>query len=104
MRTHHLKAVVWQLGTNADSLDDFLNNHPETDGLLFSDDLLFVRFSHELQKRSLPVFCFNNSRLMGMLTNSDGRVDLRPRELGREAVKLLFDPMKHHSYVTFQVN
>ena len=103
MRTHHLKVVVWQLGTNADSLDDFLNNHPETDGLLFSDDLLFVRFSHELQKRSLPVFCFNNSRLMGMLTNSDGRVDLRPRELGREAVKLLFDPMKHHSYVSFQV-
>ena len=104
MSTHHLEAVVWQLGTNADSLDDFLNNHPETDGLLFSDDLLFVRFSHELQKRSLPVFCFNNSRLMGMLTNSDGRIDLRPRELGREAVKLLFDPMRHHSYVTFQVN
>lgn len=104
MEKHQLKAVVWQLATNANSLDDFLSIHPGTDGLLFSDDLLFVRFSHELQKRSLPVYCFNNSRLMGMLTNSDGRIDLQPRELGKEAVKLLFNPLQHHSYVAFKVN
>lgn len=104
MQKHHLEGNVWRLATNADSLDNFLNRHPETDGLLFSDDLLFVRFSHELQKRSMPVFCFNNSRLMGMLTNSDGRIDLQPRELGKEAVRLLFDPTEHHSYVSFQVD
>lgn len=104
MQERGLKGIIWQLETNADSLDNFLEEHPETDGLLFSDDLLFVRFSNELQKRSLPVFCFNNSRLMGMLTNSDGRIDLQPRELGREAVRLLFNPKKQHSYVAFKIN
>lgn len=104
MQEQGLKGIVWQLETNADSLDNFLEEYPETDGLLFSDDLLFVRFSNELQRRSLPVFCFNNSRLMGMLTNSDGRIDLQPRELGREAVGLLFNPKKQHSYVAFKIN
>ncbi|WP_251574301.1 LacI family DNA-binding transcriptional regulator [Limosilactobacillus agrestimuris] len=104
MQEQGLKGIVWQLETNADSLDNFLEEYSETDGLLFSDDLLFVRFSNELQRRSLPVFCFNNSRLMGMLTNSDGRIDLQPRELGREAVRLLFNPKKQHSYIAFKIN
>lgn len=103
MHEHDRNGIIWQLGTKADSLDEFLDAHPEVDGLLFSDDLLFVRFSHELQKLSLPVLCFNNSRLMGMLTNSDGKIDLQPRELGKEAVHLLFDPTKHHGYVGFKV-
>lgn len=103
MRENHLPGIVWQLETNANSMDDFLDAHPQVDGLIFSDDLLFVRFSHELQKRSLPVICFNNSRLMGMLTNSEKRIDLQPRELGKEAVDLLFNLDKHHSYVDFRV-
>lgn len=103
MKKHGLEGIVWELDSTANSLDDFLATHPEVDGLIFSDDLLFVRFSNELQKRSLPVICFNNSRLMGMLTSSDGRIDLQPRELGKEAIQLLFNPTKHHCYVDFQV-
>lgn len=103
MQDHKRQEIIWQLATNADSLDNFLSAHPTVDSLIFSDDLLFVRFSHELQKRSLPVFCFNNSRLMGMLTNSEGRIDLQPRELGKAAVNLLFNSDQHHQYVAFKI-
>ena len=73
------------------------------DAFVFSDDLLYVRFVQEVQQYRLPVICFNNSRLMRMLTQCDERVDLQPRELGRQAIKLLFDRDRHHQLVDFKV-
>lgn len=94
---------IWKVVPGKSLLADLLQQEPEVDGLIFSDDLLFVQFSSELRHKEIPVVCFNNSRLMGMLTNSDEKVDLQPRKLGKQAVDLLFDPDQHHQYVEFEI-
>ena len=103
MREHDLPKIVWQLADNVRSLKDYFDEHSQVDALVFSDDLLFVRFVQEVQQYQLPVICFNNSRLMRMLTHCDERVDLQPRELGRQAIKLLFDHDRQHQIVDFKV-
>ncbi|MEY8442509.1 LacI family DNA-binding transcriptional regulator [Lactobacillaceae bacterium 24-114] len=94
---------IWKVIPGESSLSDLLQQAPEVDGLIFSDDLLFVQFSAELRDKKLPIACFNNSRLMGMLTKSDEKVDLQPRKLGKHAVDLLFAPDQHHQYVEFEI-
>lgn len=103
MTAHHLPATVWQVADDDRSLKNYFNEHATVDALVFSDDLLFVRFVQEVQQYHIPVICFNNSRLMRMLTHCDERVDLQPRELGRQAIKLLFDPDRQHQIVDFKV-
>lgn len=103
MTAHHLPTTVWQLAASDRSLKPYFDQHPAVDAFVFSDDLLYVRFVQEVQQYRLPVICFNNSRLMRMLTQCDERVDLQPRELGRQAIKLLFDRDRHHQLVDFKV-
>ncbi len=103
MNEHGLPMTVWQLADNVRSLKSYFDEHPQVDALVFSDDLLFVRFVQEVQQYRLPVICFNNSRLMRMLTHCDERVDLQPRELGSQAIKLLFDHDRQHQIVDFKV-
>lgn len=103
MAEHGLPMTIWQLADNVRSLKSYFDKHPQVDALVFSDDLLFVRFVQEVQQYRLPVICFNNSRLMRMLTHCDERVDLQPRELGSQAIKLLFDHDRQHQIVDFKV-
>jgi LacI family transcriptional regulator len=83
----------------------FLRDHPEVDGLVCADDLLFLQIYRQLQATDqltrLAVICFNNSRLLGQLLPAIDRVDLRPRQLGITAVNLLFNHQADHQFVAF---
>lgn len=95
-------AYIWSEQDGV-AVDTYLAQHSEIDSLVCSDDLLFGKLNRQLQKCDLPVICFNNSRLMGMLLDNSERVDLRPRMLGKEAVNLLFTPQEHHRLVDFKI-
>lgn len=102
MQRHHAPSLVWSEHGDH-SIGEYLEKHPEVDSLVCSDDLLFGRLNRQLQKYNLPITCFNNSRLMGMLLEESERVDLQPRVLGREAVNLLFRPREHYRLVDFKI-
>lgn len=102
MAVRHLQAATWSENQGT-AIKDYLNTHPKIDGIICYDDLLFGRLNHQLQSFTLPIACFNNSRLMGMLLKRSERIDLQPRELGKAAVALLFNARKHHQLVDFKI-
>jgi LacI family transcriptional regulator len=102
MQARHLPAITWSENQQV-GIDTFLEKHPEIDGIICYDDLLFGRLNRQLQAFDLPVACFNNSRLMGMLLRRSERIDLQPRQLGKAAVELLFNSRKHHQLVDFKI-
>lgn len=85
-------------------IDEFLKKNPNIDGIVCADDILFGKLSSSLQQYHLPIVCFNNSRLMGMILGDSDKIDLQPRELGKQAVKLLFDRKKNHKIVNFKLS
>ncbi len=102
MAARHLSAVIWSRNQGS-PIESYLKAHPEIDGIICYDDLLLGRLNHELQSFALPIACFNNSRLMGMLLKFSERIDLQPRQLGKAAVALLFNARKHHQLVGFKI-
>lgn len=102
MTMHQLPAITWSASRDGD-IRQFLDGHPEIDGIVCADDILYGQLNRHLQHYDLPIACFNNSRLMGMLLDESERVDLQPRELGRAAVELLFNSRKHHQLVEFKI-
>lgn len=103
MKQHGLADLTWRIKPTDHSLQAYFKQAPDVEALVFSDDLLFVRFVQEVQKMQLPVICFNNSRLMGMLMQNQEKIDLQPRELGRQAVKLLFNANSRFQIVDFKI-
>lgn len=79
------------------------------DAVIASDDVILLRFlsvTHSWQPniQQLPTLCFNNSRLLNMAMPEVIKVDLQPRQLGRAAVKLLFNsPIEHDHLVSFKI-
>lgn len=102
MTAHQLPALTWAASRD-ESIGRFLDHHPEVDGIVCADDILYGRLNRDLQRYDLPTVCFNNSRLMGMLLRESERIDLQPRELGRAAVELLFNSRKDHQLVDFKI-
>lgn len=98
---HDLPELTWDLTTTPPAT--FLKAHPATNGLIFADDLLYLRVARELSTLvpQLAIVCFNNSRLLSQLLPAIDRIDLQPRALGRAAVALLFDPSRQHVFVPF---
>lgn len=84
-------------------LREWLVHHPETDGLVFSDDVLYLRYARQLKKFDLPVVCFNNSQWIRVVFNDQAVIDLQPQELGAKAIDLLFNPRQHHLYVPYKL-
>ena len=83
----------------------FFAQHPEIDGLVCADDILFLQIYRQLEalgrQDQLAIICFNNSRLLGRLLPAIDRVDLRPRQLGIAAVELLFNRQADHQFISF---
>ncbi|MGM9907152.1 LacI family DNA-binding transcriptional regulator [Limosilactobacillus sp.] len=102
MTSHRLPALTWSASRD-EGIRQFLASHPEIDGIVCADDILYGQLNRHLQHYDLPIACFNNSRLMGMLLDESERIDLQPRELGRAAVELLFNSRKHHQLVDFKI-
>lgn len=92
---------VW-VDNSSQTIDDFLKNHAKIDGIVCADDILFAKLNSSLQKFKLPTVCFNSSRLMGMILGDSEKIDMQPRELGQEAVKLLFNQNAHQKIVNFK--
>lgn len=93
---------VWDDSSNQ-SLQEFMEQHPEIDGIVCADDILFAKVSNILLKYHSPIICFNNSRLIGMILGNDTKIDMRPRELGKQAVDVLFNPQEHSKIINFKV-
>lgn len=103
MKQRGLVDVTWRVSADEQSLQGYFQRFPDIEALIFSDDLLFVRFVQEVQRLQLPVLCFNNSRLMGMLMRNQEKIDLQPRELGRQAVAVLFNTNLQYQIVDFKI-
>ena len=82
----------------------WLASHPAVDGLVFADDVIYLRYARQLKETELPVACFNNSQWIKVVFSDQSVIDLQPQKLGAEAVKLLFNPRYRHIYVPYQVN
>lgn len=102
MTAHQFLAITWSANRD-EGIDQFLDRHPAIDGIVCADDILYGRLNRQLQDYKLPIACFNNSRLMGMLLNGNERIDMQPRQLGKAAVDLLFNSRKHHQLVDFKI-
>lgn len=72
-----------------------MKNNSQIDGLIFSDDILYLQYLSKLKNDiKYPVICFNSSKLLGMVLGSTLQVDLQPKKLGKEAIDVLFSKMK----------
>lgn len=99
----NLPETSWALDQG--SLAAFLGTLPARAGLIFADDLLYLRVARELTLSAAPfaLVCFNNSRLLNELMPEINQIDLKPRALGQAAVALLFDPQRQHCFVPFKI-
>lgn len=82
----------------------WLANHSDVDGLVFADDVIYLRYARQLKESELPITCFNNSQWIKVVFSDQDVIDLQPQKLGAEAVKLLFKPRQQHAYVPYQVH
>ncbi|WP_295731281.1 LacI family DNA-binding transcriptional regulator [uncultured Limosilactobacillus sp.] len=87
-----------------DDLMAWLAAHSKVDGLIFADDVIYLRYARQLKETELPVACFNNSQWIKVVFNDQAVIDLQPQKLGAEAVKLLFNPRQQCVYVPYQFN
>ncbi|MGQ5708542.1 LacI family DNA-binding transcriptional regulator [Lactobacillus sp. PSON] len=91
---NHVPQVI-NLNSDNDNLNEFLKNNSQIDGLIFSDDILYLQYLSKLKNDiKYPVICFNSSKLLGMVLGSTLQVDLQPKKLGKEAIDVLFSKMK----------
>lgn len=85
------------------NINAWLDQHTSVDGLIFADDVIYLRYAQELFKRKLPAICFNNSQWIKIVVHDQPVIDLQPQLLGKRAVKLLFNTNQKYSYVPFKV-
>ncbi len=52
-------------------LTKYLRFHPQVDGLVFADDVLYIKHAQRLRPLNIPVICFNNSQWMQILLDAD---------------------------------
>lgn len=86
------------------SVTAYLHEHPQIDGLIFADDVLYIEHAQRLQPLHIPVICFNNSQWMQILFHDGQVIDLQPRKLGRAAIQVLFSQDIDHVYVPYKFN
>lgn len=79
------------------SITQYLRQNPRVDGLIFADDVLYIKHAQRLRPLNIPVICFNNSQWMQILFQDGQVIDLQPRKLGQAAVQVLF--AKHHDHI-----
>lgn len=84
------------------SITKYLRSHPQVDGLVFADDVLYIKHAQRLRPLNIPVICFNNSQWMQILFHDGQVIDLQPRKLGQAAVKVLFKKRRNHLYVPYR--
>lgn len=81
-----------------------INNYfSKIDGLIFSDDRIFLYYAREVLKYNLPVVCFNDSEIVKLIFDREKIIDLQPRLLGKKAVELLFNQRVEHYYVPYRI-
>lgn len=83
------------------SITEYLKANPQVDGLIFADDVLYIRHAQRLRPLNIPVICFNNSQWMQILFQDGQVIDLQPHKLGQAAVQVLFAKRQHHIYVPY---
>ncbi|WP_251545626.1 LacI family DNA-binding transcriptional regulator [Limosilactobacillus caecicola] len=103
MANHQLEPLVAKVGVD-NPLLKWLDQHPEVDGLLFADDVLYLAAARQLREHKMPIVCFNNSQWIKLVFNDQNVIDLQPQKLGTKAAELLFDLSQNHVYVPYQVN
>lgn len=107
MKEHGLTPQVFSQWGNSDKVQSMMTADPAIDGLIGADDVLLVRFISASQRlhcfRPMPMLCFNNSRLIGMVLPDVIKVDLLPRQMGAQAVDLLFDRQKQKDLVDYRI-
>lgn len=84
-----IKPQIVLVDSEKDELNQFLKENPQIDGLIFSDDILYLSCLNNLNKK-LPSVCFNSSKLIGLMLGKMLRINLQPKLLGKTAVDLLF--------------
>lgn len=84
-----IEPTVVLINSKKNNLNEFLKEHSKIDGLIFSDDILYLSCLSNLNMR-LPAVCFNSSKLVGLMLGKMLRINLQPRLLGRTAVDILF--------------
>ena len=81
-----------------------INNYlPKLNGIIFSDDRIFLYYAREVLKYNLPIICFNDSELVKLIFEREKIIDLQPRLLGEKAVELLFNQGVEHYFVPYRV-
>lgn len=108
MKEHGLQPQVFsQWGDHDHQIKKLMTMDPAIDGLIGADDVLLVRFVSVTQRlhcfHLMPMLCFNNSRLIGMVLPDVIKVDLLPRKMGAQAVDLLFNHHKKKDLVDYQI-
>lgn len=83
------------------SITEYLKANSQVDGLIFADDVLYIRHAQRLRPLNIPVICFNNSQWMQILFQDGQVIDLQPHKLGQAAVQVLFAKRQHHIYVPY---
>lgn len=93
--------------TTNQQLRQFVEDHPEIDGIVAVDDIELLIFYHNLGFLSeiyqVPTVCFNSSRLIDMAGLKVDKVDMQPKLIGQQAVKLLFKPQQHQKLIGFDI-
>lgn len=108
MKEHGLQPRVFSQWDDRDNqVKKLMTAEPAVDGLIGADDVLLVRFVSAAQRLNclhiMPMLCFNNSRLIGMVLPDVIKVDLLPRKMGAQAVDLLFDHHKQRDLVDYRI-
>lgn len=88
-----IKPKVAYVDAEKEDLNLFLKENSKIDGLIFSDDILYLSCLSNLKER-LPAACFNSSKLIGLMLIKVLRVNLQPRLLGKTAVDVLFSTIQ----------
>lgn len=100
---HHVQPLIAEVDQTTD-LMKWLEQHPTVDGLIFADDVIYLRYARQLRTTDLPIVCFNNSQWIQVVFSDKEVIDLQPQELGAKAVELLFNQQQHHLYVPFKLS
>lgn len=103
IQQHAAEAEVFSVESDSDLLE-WLAHHPQVDGLIFSDDVIYLRYARQLKSNNLPVVCFNNSRWIQVVFNDQRVIDLQPQALGARAVQLLFNSKRHSMIVPYKID
>lgn len=103
VQQHTAESTVISVGGNTDLLTA-LDQHPKVDGLIFADDVIFLRYARQLKVNEMPVVCFNNSQWIKIVFNDQRVIDLQPQVLGERAAQLLFNSQRRSMIVPYTID